>query len=116
MDTFLNRCVFISLRFQINPLWVAYLNVEKLKKMKSCQTSLAGSSSVWGLTCEDFHEVIQLIVLWEITKHKCSVKGDIEMGHYGPRANENLPLFSYLSDSKNQTIIDKVLLANDRGN
>ena len=32
-----------------------------------------------------------------------------EIQHYGPRANENFPLFSYLSDSKNQTIIDKVL-------
>ena len=36
--------------------------------------------------------------------------------HYGSRADENFPLFSYLSDSKNQTIIDKVLLANDKGN
>ena len=36
--------------------------------------------------------------------------------HCGPRANENFPLFSYLSDSKDQTIIEKVLLANDRGN
>ena len=34
----------------------------------------------------------------------------------GPRANENFPPFSYLSDSKDQTIIEKVLLANDRGN
>ena len=33
-----------------------------------------------------------------------------------PRADENFPLFSYLSDSKNQTITEKVLLANDRGN
>ena len=36
--------------------------------------------------------------------------------HCGPRADENFQLLSYLSDSKNQTIIDKVLLANDRGN
>ena len=35
----------------------------------------------------------------------------------GPRANGNFPLFfSYLSDSKDQTTIEKVLLANDRGN
>ena len=34
----------------------------------------------------------------------------------GPRADENFPLFSSLSDRKNQTITDKVLLANDRGN
>ena len=34
----------------------------------------------------------------------------------GPRANENFPLFSYLSDSKDQTIIEKVLLTNDRDN
>ena len=35
--------------------------------------------------------------------------------YYGPRANKNFPLFSYLPDSKNQIIIDNVLLANDRG-
>ena len=27
MDTFSNRSVFISLRFQIDPLWIPYLNV-----------------------------------------------------------------------------------------
>ena len=37
-------------------------------------------------------------------------------GHCGLRANENFPLFSYLSDSKDQTIIEKVSLANDRDN
>ena len=26
-DTFSNRSVFISLRFQINPLWIAYSNM-----------------------------------------------------------------------------------------
>ena len=36
--------------------------------------------------------------------------------HCGPRANENFPFFSYLSDSKDQTITEKLLLANDRGN
>ena len=28
--------------------------------------------------------------------------------HYGPRTDENFSLFSYLSDSMNQTIIGKV--------
>ena len=35
--------------------------------------------------------------------------------HCGPRANENFPLFSYLPHSKDQTIIERVLLENDRG-
>ena len=39
-----------------------------------------------------------------------------EYFHCGPRANENFLLFSYLSESKDQTIIEKVLLANDRDN
>ena len=55
-------------------------------------------------------------VLHKINTKACRNSAVSPRFHCGPRANENFPLFSYLSDSKDQTIIEKVLLANDRCN